>query len=96
MQTTMHSSMMRTVRWGRGCLPGGGVRGVCPGGWCLPTGVSAWGGVSAQGGDVCRGEGSAQGFLADTPPCEQNHKTGVKTLPCRNYVADGNNKRRVY
>ena len=34
---------------------------------------------------------SAQGV---SPPCEQNDwQTDVKTLPCRNYVADGNNYR---
>ena len=84
-----------------GCLFGG----VCPGG-CLPRGVSAQGvclprgGVSAQGvsaqGCVCPGVArhppvgvSAQG-LPDTP-CEQNDwQTGVKTLPCRNFVAGGN------
>ena len=43
-------------------------------------------GMSAQGVSAARG-----GCLADTYPCEQNGwQTGVKTLPCRNYVADGN------
>ena len=34
---------------------------------------------------------SAQGGACQTPPSEQNDwKTPVKILPCRNYVADGN------
>ena len=49
------------------------------------------GGVSAcqGGGGVCLG----QECLPDTPsPCEQKgSQTGVKTLPCRNYVVDGKN-----
>ena len=75
------------------CLPGGVCQGgclprqvstqgvvclgvVCPGG-CLPQGRLP--GVSAQVG-VCPGRGVCQ-----TPP------TPVKTLSCRNYVADGKN-----
>ena len=78
----MHSSRMRTVRCssrlaGEVCLPGGGV---CPGG-CLPGGCLARG-MCAPGGGVCPGG----------CPCEQNDwQTGVKTLTCRNFLADGNN-----
>ena len=49
--------------------------------------------MSAREGDVCLGYlpgGSAQGVWQTPPPCEQNDKTGVKTLPCRKYIADGN------
>ena len=85
-----------------GCVCPGGVSaqgGVCPGGVypgeCLPRGVCP--GVSAQGG-VYPGV-SAQGCLPrgclpdnqglpDNLPWTQ-WQTPVKTLPCRNYVADG-------
>ena len=46
---------------------------------CLSRRVSAQGRVSVQG-DVCQ-----------TPPLWTESQTGVKTLPCRNYVADGKN-----
>ena len=67
---------------------------------CTGQGVSAGRG-SAQGG-VCLGV-SAQGDVWQTPPrpeadtpCEQNDwQTGVKTLPCRNFVADGKNFQRL-
>ena len=52
--------------------------GVCPGevsAWGSSTGGCLIGGVSA-GGDVCH----------TAPPLRS-----VKILPCRNYVADGNN-----
>ena len=66
-------------------------------GRCLPRGVSAkgisaqgvsahWGssrGVSVQGGGV-----SAQGG-GRHPLLWTQWQTGVKTLPCRNFVADG-------
>ena len=93
-RTRMHSSRMLTVRCS-GRLWGGGGVGVCLGGvsaqmGCLPRGGVSWGwGVSAQGGvcivgGVCRG-----GCLPNTPPWTE-WQTGVKTLPCHNYVADGN------
>ena len=63
--------------WGGSCLLGG--TGVCPGGFCQ------WG-VSARGG-VCLGV-SAQGGVCQTPPWTE-WQTGLKTLPCLNYVADG-------
>ena len=66
------------------CLP---RRGVYPESVCL--GVSAWG-VSTQ-------LVSARRVSARHPlvPCEQNDlQTGVKTLPCCNYIADGNNNEK--
>ena len=100
-RTRMHSSRMRTVRssshvypsihyvyprmhWAEGgCVyPRMHWAGVSPQGWCLPRGVSAKGGC-LPGGYIpaCIG--------ADTPPV--NRMTDrCKTLPCRNYVADGN------
>ena len=88
-----------------GCLPSTAVAvcwGVCLEGQCmlrgvsarrcLPKGVSAQGvssqGVSAQGGGV-----SARGVAPRHPnPLWTEWQTPVKTLPCRNYVADGNNR----
>ena len=73
---------MRTVRCsGRLCLPGG----------CLFRGLSAWGGVSAQvvsAQEECLHGGSAQLHAWIHPPQWTEWQTGVKTLPCRNYVAD--------
>ena len=64
---------------GRGCLLGGGL----PRG-CLPRGLSDWG---------C---GRHPPDQRQTPPCEQNDwQTGVKTLPCRNFVAGGKNFQRL-
>ena len=82
---------------GGGVCPGGYAQGcVCPGGVCL-GGVSAQGrGCLPKGGVVpgrgCAGRGvSAQGgCVCQTPPPHVNRMTGVKTLPCRNYAADGN------
>ena len=87
---------MRTARLltaSQHALPRGGV--------CIPA-------CTGQGG-VCPG-GSAQGSLPrgclpggcllggwQTPPtpCEQNDRqTGVKTLPCRNFVEGGNHRHR--
>ena len=45
------------------------------------------GGVSAGGGSA-KGGVSAQGVCGRHPPV--NRMTGVKTLPCRNFVAGGN------
>ena len=59
------------------CLPQCMLGYVCPGGVC----PSACWDMSAGGG------------AAPHTPCEQNDwQTGVKTLPCRNYVADGSNR----
>ena len=54
----------------------GRLGGACPGGWSLPKG----GGVSAQG----------VSGRHPLPPVDR--MTGVKTLPCRNYVAHGNER----
>ena len=77
---------MRTTRlltvshWAGGCLPRGGF---CPGG-VYPRGVSP-GGVYLGG--VCPDQRQTP------PPREQNDwQTGVKTLPCHNFAADGNKK----
>ena len=67
---------MRTVRWSSR-LPGWGW--VCRGG-------SAWG-VSAQGG-VCPGGGCLPGGVSAQGT---EWQTGIKILPCRNFVADGKN-----
>ena len=59
-----------------------------PKGWgvCLPRGVSAWG-VSAQGGVY---PGCIPACTEADPQSERNDwQTGVKTLPCRNFVTDG-------
>ena len=89
--TIMHSSRMRAVHcsshllWeGVSAKKGVGVSGqrgiyqggVCPGGY-LPRGV-------------CPGGCLPRGCLVDTPLWTE-WQTPVKTLPCRNYVADGNN-----
>ena len=74
----MHSSRI-------GCIPSVAVA-VCWGG-------SAQEGVSARGdmpGGVCPGGVCPGGCLPDTPLWTE-WQTLVKTLPCRNYVADGNN-----
>ena len=96
--TRMHSSRVCTVRCSS-CLLGedvcpGGCRGVgvclgnvCPGRGCLPRE-----GVSAQRGHVCPGRGCLpRECLPDTPPWTE-WLMPVKTLPCRNYVADGKNR----
>ena len=45
-------------------------------------------GVSARGdGDVCIPASTE----TDTPPQRTELQIGVKTLPCRNFVADGKN-----
>ena len=85
LKTRMYSSRMRTVR----CS--GRLLGVSTRGSVCPRGVSAWG-VSAGGclpGVSAQGVSAQRGFC-QTPPCEQNHRQVLKTLPCHNYVADGN------
>ena len=59
---------------------------------CVPSAAVAisWGVVSVQEGGVCPGAMSARGCLPDTPPPWTEWQTGVKTLPCHNYVAEGN------
>ena len=91
-RTRMHSSRMLTVHcsgrlrgwgWG-GFLPGG----VYPGG-CLPGGCLPRRGCLPQGGSY-PGE-----CLPDTPLWTES-QTGVKTLPCCNYAADGNKVQRRF
>ena len=87
LKTRMHSSRMRIASSSihRGaCVPNGGV---CPRGPACPGGVCTWGGVCARGACMAR-----RVCVALTPLCEQNDwQTGVKTLPCRNFVAGSNN-----
>ena len=80
----------------QGCLP----RGVSAWG-CLPWGVCPGEGVSTQGrGCLPRGGGvypggmsaqgvSDQGVYGRHPPVNRMTDTGVKTLPCRNFVEGG-------
>ena len=73
----MHSSRMRTIPCS-GCHLGGA--GVCWGGVCL------WGYLLIG----CLPMGlSAQGLSVRAPPMDRMTDP-CKTLPCRNYVADGN------
>ena len=97
-QTRMHSSRMRTVRssshvypsmhWGCASQQSLGRGVVCPGG-CLPRGVSAYWGYLPIGGVCPEGVCIPACTGADTPLWTE-WQTGVKQLPCRNYVADGN------
>ena len=60
----------------------------CAGGVCPGRGVSAQGGVCPGG--ICPG-GSTQWAVCGRPPVWTEWQTGVKTLPFRNFIADGNN-----
>ena len=72
-----------------GCVPSP-AEAICWGGVCLEGGVCP-GRVSAPGGEVsAQGEVSAWGVSARPPPVSRITDR-CKTLPCRNYVADGNN-----
>ena len=69
------------------CLTGGGL---CAHGQCVP-------GCSVCPGGVCSGEACLPGgclpsgvCVADPPPPLTEWQIGVKTLPCRNFVAGGN------
>ena len=74
--TRKHSSRMRTVL-------SAAVAG---------RGGSMYPSMHWAGGCVPRRGVSAGGACQAPPPCEQNDwQTSVKTLPCRNYVADGKN-----
>ena len=54
------------------------------------------GSLYAQWGVCPGGSVGGWGSARQTPPGEQNDwQTGVKTLPCRNYVADGNNTKGI-
>ena len=82
-----------SMHWTGGCLPRGGLSegvclgGVCPGGClpreCLPRGMC-----------VCKGVGGVADTLPQTrgrhPPVDRMTDR-CKTLPCRNFVAGGNN-----
>ena len=100
MRTVRSSShVYPSMHWAGGVCPEGvSAWGVSAQGGVCPEGVSAWegclprGDVSGHGGLVVSLQG---GFIpactgADTPPLWTEWQTGVKTLPCRNYVADGN------
>ena len=77
----MHSSRMHTICCG-GCHGGICLGGVCLGGVCL------WG--------VCW-EVSAWRCLPKTPsPLWTEWQMPVKILPCRNYVAVGNNTDKLH
>ena len=90
-QTRMHSSRMHTVAitWGEGVCPGGCLlrRGVCLGD------VSAWGMCLPR---MCLPDGMGWGVSVQgvsgrhTPPPVDRMTDTCKTLPCRNYAADGN------
>ena len=90
--TRMHSSRMRTTlslpyggSLSRGYLSRGYLsRGSLSGGLC-PGGLYPGGWISVQGG------------LPETPlpSCEQNHRHVLKTIPCRNFVAGGNNTKEI-
>ena len=82
-----------SMHWAGGCLPRGGLSegvclgGVCPGGClpreCLPRGMC-----------VCKGVWGVADTLPQTrgrhPPVDRMTDR-CKTLPCRNFVAGGNN-----
>ena len=95
---------MRTIHCSSRLLGGGGG-GVCLGGFC-PGGVCLGGGMSAQGVCLPRvavclvgvcpveclpGGGVWPGDVQQTLPLWTEWQTPVKTLTCRNYVADGKN-----
>ena len=83
-----------------GCLPGhvypGGClpRGDLPGGVCLGVGGIGRGGVCPVGGCLPRWVSSQGGVCPsacwDTYPLWTEWQTGVKKLPCRNFVVYGN------
>ena len=85
-----------------GCIPSAVIaiseRGVSGQGWCLPRGCLPRGclsrGVSAQGVSLpegCLPRGLfVQGCVCHTRLLWIEWQMPVKTLPCRNYVTDGN------
>ena len=85
-QTRMHSSRMCTVCCSSRLLGGGALpRG------CLSMEAGLPRGVSAQGMSAWRGAPPAP------TPCGQNSQhTLVKTLPLRNFVADGKKSRKIW
>ena len=102
--TSMHSSdrgcVYPRMHWAGGLCLGGVCPGVGVSGWGVSAqgvGMSAWGmsaqgvGVSAQGGVCLEWCGRHPRDLRQThTPCEENDwQTGVKTLPCHNFIAGG-------
>ena len=77
--------------WGWVSVGGGGVSVQGEGGLCLVG--SVWGWVSVQGVGLCPGGVgvSVRGSWQRPPPPWTEWHTGVKTLPCCNFVASGNN-----
>ena len=67
-----------------GCVPSAAVAVCWKGGVCPEEGVCLQGCLPGAG--VCLG----RACLPDTFPLWTEWQTPVKTLPCRNYVADGN------
>ena len=83
---------------GRGCVAGGVhgrehalQGGACMAGVCM-AGGHAWQGGACMAGRGMHGEGHACMALHAQPPPWTEWQTRVKTLPCRNFVAGGNNK----
>ena len=77
--------LTRGVSTQGGCLP----RGCLLGRGCLPRGcVSTWGCVCLWG--VCQGEVCIPACTEADTPLWTEWQTGVKTLPCRNFIADSN------
>ena len=79
------------------CQEGVSTRGACVcKGVCLPERVYRQGGVSTREGVSAMECVYKQGCVfqgvcvPDTPPLNRS-QTGVKTLPCRNYVTDSKN-----
>ena len=99
-KTSMHSSRMRTarlltvsrsVRGGRGCLPGGRCLGVSAQGGCLPRGCLPGGRVSASGGGgVCLGGCLSGGCLPKEylPRCMLVYTLPVNRITdrCKNII----------
>ena len=71
-----------------GCVPSAAVA-ICWWGTVCPGGVSAQRCV-CLGGCLPRGQGCLLGCVWQTLPLWTEWQTLVKTLPCRNYAADGN------
>ena len=86
-QPNFPEDCMKITRILVGYVPPAAVAVSRGGGGCLPMGVSDWGwGVSPGVGVSAQGWSAWGGVSVRT-----ESQTGVKTLPCRNYVADGKN-----
>ena len=77
-----------SMHWAGLCIPAfTGHGGVCPGGVC-PGGVCRGGCLP---GEVSEQGGGVYPSMHWVPPYEHNAwQTPVKTLPCCNFVVDGN------